>query len=450
MYRFTDLPIYLSTDLLIYLPILLPPFQQTAYRMYLPRFSLSHFTLDARMLLVASAISAISFFGFQMLLQPLYLLRLGFDLSYLGLFSAVGSLTYMVMSLPSGALGSRFGDRNTIIVGGLCTVLGMALLPLVEFVPTPWRGFMPLLGQAFLSGGWALYGISMVPALMLVTTPENRNRAYALSGMLRGLGTFGGTIVGGLLPALFAFLLGSTVDDPAPYRYALWIGALLGFGGILPILRMTRPTRTIERVQQADDHVPFPIWPTVLLILHVYLGNSSVAVCQTFCSAYMDTDLRLSTAVIGLITGAGQFVGMFSPLVAPRLASRYGNGWTLMVTTAGSALSLLLMALGGNWIAVGVGRMGMLALSAMWMPALQVFQMEMVATRWRSLAYGILSMGMSLTFTSVSFGGGYMAERWGYQSIFLLGVGLSLVGSLLMLGMRRSPQLLAEPVSPAG
>ena len=72
--------------------------------------------------------------------------------------------------------------------------------------------------------------------------------------------------------------------------------------------------------------------------------------------------------------------------------------------------------------------------------------MEMVASRWRSLAYSILSMGMSLTFTSVSFGGGYIAEHWGYQTLFFLGMGLSLSGSLLMWRMRRAPQFQPQSV----
>lgn len=410
------------------------------------RLSLRDFTPDAQMLLMASALSAISFFGIQMLLQPLYLLRLGFDLAYLGLYGATGSLTYMVMSLPTGALGSRFGNRAVMIGGGIILVIGMAIFPLVEFVPEGWRFGWPLLGQFLVTIGWAFYGISMVPALMIVTTPQNRNRAYAMSGMLRGMGTFGGTLVGGLLPSLFVLLLGGTTEEPHPYRYALWVGAGLAVMGILPIFRMTRPARTVERVTQADDAVGFPIWPMALLILHVYLGNSSSAICQNFCSAYMDTDLQLSTAVIGMITGAGQFVAMFSPLVAPRLALRYGNSWILMMTTLGSALSLLPLIYGANWFGAGVGRLGILALAAIWMPALQVYQMEMVASRWRSLAYSVLSMGMSLTFTSVSFGGGYIAEHWGYQPLFFLGMGFSLSGALLMWRMRRAPQLQAQVV----
>jgi len=405
--------------------------------MYLPRLSLRTFTPDAQQLLIASALSAISFFGIRMLLQPLYLLRLGYDLTYLGIFGATGSLTYMFMSLPSGALGNRFGNRPVMIGGGLLMALGISILPLVEFVPPGWRFVWPLLSQFTITVGWAGYGISMVPALMTVTTPQNRNRAYALSSVLRGGGTFSGTLIGGLLPSLFVFLLGGTLDEPAPYRYALWVGGLLAFGGIAPILRMSRPVRTVEHVQQVEDGGGFPVWPTAILIVYVYLGNSSAAVCQSFCNAYMDTDLQLSTAVIGIITAAGQFVAMLAPLIAPRLATRYGNGWILMMATFGSALSLLPLIYGVNWLGAGVGRMGLLALSAMWLPALQVYQMEMVTSRWRSLAYGILSMGMSLTFTSVSIAGGYIATEWGYQPLFFLGMGLSVAGSLLMWGMTR-------------
>ncbi|MCB0107670.1 MAG: hypothetical protein KDE53_17235, partial [Caldilineaceae bacterium] len=89
----------------------------------------------------------------------------------------------------------------------------------------------------------------------------------------------------------------------------------------------------------------------------------------------------------------------------------------------------------------GMGRLGILALSAMWMPALQVQQMSLVTRQWRQLAYGILSMGMSLTFTSVSIAGGYIATHWGYQSLFLIGVLFSSAGALLMWGMMRVTRL---------
>ncbi len=412
--------------------------------MIISQLRLNRFQLDARLLIIGSGIIAVSFFGVQNLLKSLYLLRMGYDLSYIGIFSAAGSLTYMVMSLLSGVIASRFGNRSVMLLGGIVTTLGMALLPLAEFVPTSLHYWFPLFTQFVVSAGWAFYNISFVPALMTSASAENRNTAFALSSTFRGLGTFVGTLIGGMLPGFFAFLLNQPVDQPAPYRYALLVGAALGLVALVPILRMESSDTTVQQSSASPEiESAFPFLGMVLLILHVYFGNSSAALCQVFCNAYMDRELHFSTAFIGLLTGIGQFVAIVSPLIAPRLAQRWGNAWILMMTTCGTALSLLPLIYIHNWFGAGIGSLGTLTLSAMWMPALQVYQMEMVSKRWRTIAYGVLSMGMSFTFTSVSLAGGYIATHWGYQSLFLLGVGASLIGSLLMAGMRRVPRLMA-------
>lgn len=75
------------------------------------------------------------------------------------------------------------------------------------------------------------------------------------------------------------------------------------------------------------------------------------------------------------------------------------------------------------------------------MPALQVYQMEMVERRWRALAYGAVSMAMGLSFGAISFTGGYVVASWGYTALFLLGLAVSTLGALLMWGMLRRPAL---------
>jgi MFS family permease len=408
--------------------------------MNLPTTTFSNLARDARLLIISSGVLAVSFFGIQMLLTVLYVLRLGYSVEYIGLFNASGAFTYILSSLPAGAIGSRFGLRPAMLVGGVMTVLGMALLPAVEFVPVALHNLWPILAQAVVTMGWALISINQVPALMAATTVQNRNSAYALNGVLRGLGTFVGTVVGGFLPLLFAQVLGTSVEAPAPYRVALLTGAGLSILGLIP-LWLIQPTAPTIRATQAQAEGAFPIWPVALLVLHVFLGQIGAAACQSFCSAYMDTDLALSAATIGLLTGVGQFTTILAPLLGPRLAMRYGNGWTLMTATVGMALSLLPLALIPHWSAAGVSRLGILALSAVWMPALQVFQMELVDSRWRSLTFGIVSMAMGFAYASVSFAGGYLVATWGYATLFLLATGFSLVGAALMWGMLRSSRL---------
>ncbi len=120
-----------------------------------------------------------------------------------------------------------------------------------------------------------------------------------------------------------------------------------------------------------------------------------------------------------------------------------------MVTTLGIGISLLPLVLTPHWLAVGIGLLGMQILSAIWMPALQVFQMELVPSQWRTLAYGIVSMSMGFTFASVSVVGGYMAAAWGYRSLFLLGVGISILGAALMWKAAKQPKTRLSSLSSA-
>lgn len=399
---------------------------------------LSDFRRDTKLLITASGLFSISFFGIQALLKVLYLLRLEYGLEYIGIFSATGALAYMTMSMPSGALGGRFGPRRIMLTGGVVTVIGMAILPLTESMPGWARFGWPIASQAVTSFGWSMFNVNLIPALMGATTARNRNSTYALNSMMKGLGTFVGTVCGGLLPGLLAGLLGQSMDAPAPYRLALWIGAILAVAGLIP-LGLVKPVQTVVERTPAETTAPFPLLPFVILAAHVVLSQAGWATCQAFCNAYMDTDLRLSPAAIGALTGVGQFFAILAPLIAPRLARRYSNGWTLMAATLGIAVSLLFLALFSNWATAGIGRLGVMVLAAIRMPALQVYQMELVDSQRRSLAYGIISTVMGFGFASVGLAGGYIVAARGYQSLFLLGTVLSMAGSAVMWGMLKRP-----------
>ena len=305
--------------------------------------SLGEFRKDTRLILISSGIFSVGFFGVQTLLKVLYILRLGYGLEYIGVFTATSALTYMAMSLPSGALGNRFGLKPAMVLGGVLTTAGMVMLPMVEIMPASARDSWPILSQMALTGGWAMFSINMVPALMAATTNRTRDDAYALSGMLRGAGTFFGTMVGGLLPMMFAAVLGQSIDGPAPYRWALLVGAAFGVAGMIPLLRVN-----VEEAQdvavETEAHGAFPLALVAVASLHVILINGSFAACQSFCSAYMDTDLNLSTAAIGFLTAVGQFLAILAPVAMPYLGVRRSHAWTLMVV--GGLTAVMLVPLG--------------------------------------------------------------------------------------------------------
>ena len=303
------------------------------------RRSLPRFRRDVNLLLITIGLLAISFFGFQMFLKTFYILRLGYGLVYLGRFNSASAVSYMALSLPGGALGNRLGATRTMRIGLVMTIVGTAMLPLSESVPSFARYYWPILSTMVVSGGYALFSINLVPALMGLTSDENRNSAYAMSSVMRSLGTFVGTPLAGLLPGVIAVMIGANPDSPAPFRLALWVGPAIGLLALIPLLRIAEAEQIDPKADKTTLPGSFPIAPVGLLILFVCFSQAASATCHSFCTAFMDVELRLSTNMIGWITSSGQLASVFAPMLLPMLARRRGNGWTLMATSMGAAAS---------------------------------------------------------------------------------------------------------------
>jgi predicted MFS family arabinose efflux permease len=307
----------------------------------------------------------------------------------------------------------------------------MALLPVTEHTPVWAQDLWPFVSQIVLTIGWSMFNVNLVPALTTATTIHDRHSAFALSSAVRGIGTFAGTMAGGMLPGLLASATGQTLHAPAPYRFALWVGAALGLAGALPLVFVRKSSNKTLR-EPITVARSFPVAPILFMAGYVYLRHAGWATCQAFFNAYLDSDLDLTASSIGLITGFGQILAIFASLITPRMAARRGHGWVLLVTTLGTAVSLLPLSLSASWVAASLGQIGILVLSAVWIPALQVFQMELVDERWRSIAYGAVSMAMGLGYGSTSLAGGYIISSWGYRRLFSVGIALSLAASAVL------------------
>ena len=369
------------------------------------------FSHDARQLIIVTGLISASYFGAFALLRGLFLLRLGYDPAYLGTYYAAGALTFMMMGVPSGALGQRFGTRATMLAGGCLTVVGMLLLPATARIPAAVRDLWPPLTQIITVAGWSMFSVNSVPALMLVTTDENRSAAYALTGVLRGIGSFIGTLIGGILPGLVAWLMirpGASPIDPrsaSPYAWALSISAISGLATIIPLARIRGGLRPSRREAQPVDRGPFPAALVIALIVYVFLRHMGWTTSQAYSGPYMDTDLHLPTPTIGLLTSIGQIAAIGATLLLPRMTKRWSHGRIVAFSTMMQIVSLAVMASFRHWSAAGLGLVGIQVSAGIWLPELQIFQMELVDEGWRGLAYGAVAMAMGLGFGSMSIFG---------------------------------------------
>jgi MFS family permease len=71
---------------------------------------------------------------------------------------------------------------------------------------------------------------------MGITGPEERSHAFSIQIAIGFLAGFGGSLIGGMLPGVFATVLGISREDPMSYRYLLFFAALLLVPGIIALL----------------------------------------------------------------------------------------------------------------------------------------------------------------------------------------------------------------------
>ena len=396
-----------------------------AYWQAIRRFDRDVLLYIASMALLGFAV----FGGIYPVLFNLYLLRLGHGPEFVGTVNSVGMFAFAACSLIAGTVGQRLGVRRTMVAGLTLSMLACAALPLVEYVPEGVRAGW-LIGTGFArSSGFALYWVNARPFLMEATRPEERTYAYSVQSAASTLAGFAGSLLAGVLPGWFAGMLGATLDDPAPYRYPLWIAAALLAPAVWAILSIREPEVSRQEVQvEGTDALPLGL--IAALAVAVFLLAAGVGAPRSFYNVYLDDGLKVPTATIGTLSAVGQLVAAGAALSVPALSARWGHARVYTVASLGVAVGLLPLALIPHWAAAGLGYLIVMSLSAITLPVINVYQMELVEARWRTAMSGITSMANGLSWATITFAGGYVIAEMGYRTLFLTGVGLTVAGAV--------------------
>ena len=387
------------------------------------------------LLSAALALMGMGFQGIIQILKVLYELRLGFDAQFVGTLFAVGSISFAVACVPAGALGSRFGARAVMIMGAVLSTVGALALAATQVLPPSLRAAGPLVFEILGPAGWAFLVVNEVTALTAVTSTGNRKHAFGLKEALLGMGLFAGALVGGLLPGMFAVLLGVSTAEAEPYAYAIVTAAIISTLGFIPLWRL-RPLPVVTRLAQSVSSRP-PLGLLLLVCLCGFLSRASFASVRAFAPAYLDTVFQLPTSLIGAVASVGTLVAIGAALSTAQVARSRGSIFSMLVSTIAIALSILVMAVLPNWGMVAIGFIGATGMVSMWVASYQLVQMDLVAPEWRSMVAGAGSLAMSLGFGTMSLVGGRIVVAHGYRPLYLVSAGLAFAGALLIVGIFR-------------
>jgi MFS family permease len=387
--------------------------------------------------------------GIYTVVFNLYLLRLGLGPEMIGLVNGAAQLTFALMSLPAGALGERYGVRRMLVAGMALMVVGCLGLPLADLLPQQFQLAWLFGGEIVLYFGLALYFVNTAPFLIGVVEPAQRSGVFGLQSALLAVAAFAGGIVGGFLPGVFAGLIGETLASPAPYRFPLLIAGV----GLIPALLAIRAARGGDAHADAPaggdaghpgEAAPALTLPSAVMLALVMMGAvrlfqvCGLAATTGFFNVYLDRELLVPTAQIGTIAAVARLLSAPAALATPLLTARFGNYRTVIISTIATTLVILPIALIPHWGAAGISLIGVVGLSSIRYASSLVYFMELVPRDRRATVSGVTEMAAGVSFTVMTLAGGYMIAWFGYQSLFLLGAALTLVGTgVFWLAFRR-------------
>ena len=151
--------------------------------------------------------------------------------------------------------------------------------------------------------GVSLYLVNGLPFLSGASGEEERGHAFSMFLALVPLGGFVGSLLASRLSALFAGLLGVPLGAPSPFRYSLWLGAVLLIPGVLALLA-TREVAGVSSPAAKHEAGPTPYRLVAVLGAVALLAKAAIAAPQTFFNVYLDAALRVAPALTGTLMAA--------------------------------------------------------------------------------------------------------------------------------------------------
>ena len=393
--------------------------------------ALSTSSRNTRLYLVTASLVGFTLEGIHALLFNLYLLRLGYGPEFIGLINGVGMCAFAICSLPAGRLTQRWGCRRTMLTGLVLVIVGYGLLLLVELEPGIRRNCWLIATFVVVTVGAAIYFVNTAPFLMNATSAKERNHVFSVYAAIGSLAGFTGSLAGGILPAFFGIMLGDSISQPAPYRWALLIATLM----LLPAILIVRAT-TSDSLPQRTSGNPAAggssRFSLILLLSFIrMLTITSLAVVHFFFNVYLDAELDVSIVQIGLVMAIGRLLAVPAALVIPLLTPRWGSGGISLWSSLGAAISLVPLALVPHWGVASLGFVAVMALASIRYPTFMIYTMEVVSPEQRGIASGAGEMAAGGSFAFMALSGGFLIITLGYNSLFLTGAVLTGIGTFI-------------------
>jgi MFS family permease len=371
-----------------------------------------HLGTNMRLLLAGAALLGLGN-GIFLTFFNLYLQQGGLGEAFLGRLNSLGTIGSLALAIPAGLLVTRLGSRKSLVLScALIAVFGA--LQANVLVPA-----LLVVLQIGVSASTMLYGATYNPEMMHSTDPGDRQAVFSLAFTVGTVMSVIASVVGGLLPRLFARFGASLLIG---LRLTLVVGAAFILASTAVFIRL-REYHDGSREQVVDAPSSVQSEPEVTsswkrfafryAAVSVIIGFGA-GLSIPYLNLYFADRFHASTVVVGNLFAMSNVVLTVGVLLAPWLVRRAGLLRTIGVTVGGSLVFLVIMAFTHNifiatlafWI-----RAGLMMCST---PVTDKFCLELVPPDKRSVAHNIFQVAWTVSWAVSTALGGWLIQKTGF------------------------------------
>lgn len=368
--------------------------------------------------------------GVSGVLFNLYLVALGHGVGFIGLTSAVSTIGQAAIAPVVGWSMHRFGARVVLVTGAVALALSSALSALVS-------ADAALVALVLLSGlGFAAVTIPAGPYMIGHAAERQRTHLFSAYFASNTVGSMFGSLVSSTAPALTLLLLGVHGQSLlAADRVGLLVGAAIMIPSVWLFWRMRVEAPASEAsVERPTAPLPVEVEETSLrgdvTVMLAATGVIALTMGATvpFFNVYFASRLHASTSTIGAIYALSGLVCAVAAVLAPA-AGRYGRVRGFNAARALTAPAFLLFCLHPGLGLAAAAYIGRNTIGTISGTLENVFAMEAVPARLRSLVAGWRALVFNAGWSIGSLVAGTIVAHFGYESVFLLSAVITCAGT---------------------
>ncbi len=388
--------------------------------------TLRRFSRNAKLFLIYALLSGLGT-GVWNVMFNIYLLRLGYATTFVGLFWMVDMLFHGLFAFPAGLIGDKIGRRKTFILATTFNILARGAL---LFTRDP----SMLLVLAALGGmGEGFHAVAGAPFMMENSEPKERPHLFSLNASLMMFSFFVGSLSGGFLPLFWAGILAVPAVDPSAARWALVIALPLTFIALVPLAVIRE--KPVDLVESFSDLFTLQNVIHYGVIFKLTLCNLIVGIgfgmTTRFFNLFFNMAHDASDNQVGFFLAIGALGAAVTVLLSPNITRRWGMSMGITLSSIASIPFLLFMAAFSNLPLVVFFFVIRGAIYTITMPLRNQLSMMFVVSRERSTTAGITHMAFDLGGGAGAFLAGTMIVGGEFLGAFSVASALIAVPALL-------------------